>query len=99
MADFKGNNQKMNIDHIVIYGTTALVVINIIINLGIFARSSDLKALEAKIADKLSKEYVQKDVYADNHKALEAQILQLQHDVSDVKSLLITAITELKKKC
>ncbi len=67
--------------------------------LNIFARNSEVKSLEAKIMELLAKNYLLKDTYADNHKALQEQMLQLQHDISDVKSLLITAVTEIKNKC
>ncbi len=89
----------MDINNIVLYGTTALAVLHIIMGLNIFARNSEVKSLEAKIMELLAKNYLLKDTYADNHKALQEQMLQLQHDISDVKSLLITAVTEIKNKC
>ena len=89
----------MDINHIILYGTTALAVLHIIMGLNIFARNGEIKSLEAKIMETLAKNYLSKDTYADNHKALQEQMLQLQHDISDVKSLLITAVTEIKNKC
>lgn len=74
------------------YGTSALVIINIIINLKIFARSSELKDLELRMTEK----FVTKKTYDDNHNKLENHVVQIQQDLSDLKSLLITAIAELK---
>lgn len=72
------------------YAPYILITIQTLVLLNIFARTSDLKALEAKIMTTLAQNYVSKDTYTDNHKALQEQMLQIHNDISDIKNLLIS---------
>ncbi len=79
-------------DNLIVYGPCALFVITLLIQVKIFARYDALKALEANLIKYMSENYVPKDIYSANHKALQEQISQIHQDVSDVKNLLISII-------
>lgn len=76
-------------DNLLLYAPCALFVITTIVSMRIFARTGDVKAMEAKLMTYAMEHFVTRDIYADNHKALQSQMLQIQHDISEVKTILI----------
>ncbi len=76
-------------ENLIIFAPCAVFVIVLLIQLGIFARTSDVKAIEAKLMTYASEHFVTRDTYSDNHKALQNQMLQIHNDISEVKTLLI----------
>lgn len=77
-------------ENFIIYAPCALFIITLIIQLGIFARSSDLASLEAKLLKHISIYYVTDKTYRENHKTLQDQLQQIHTDINDIKNLLIS---------
>lgn len=84
-------------DNLIIYAPYAVYVILTLINLKIFARTEDLKGLKAELMTYASEHFVSREVYSDNHKALQDQMLQIHTDVSDVKNILIGIVSGQKR--
>ncbi len=81
-------------DNWIIYAPCALFALTTLINLKIFARTDELSKLKAELMTYASEHFITKDTYSDNHKALQSDILQMRHDIADVKNLLISIINE-----
>lgn len=79
-------------DNYIIYAPCALFIITTLIQLKIFARNDELTKVEARMTKYINDNFVRREVYSDNHKALQEQISQIHQDVSDVKNLLISII-------
>ena len=79
-------------EHLFEYAPFALCVINLLLCLRIFARAEDLNNLKAELMTYGMEHFITKDLYSDNHKALQDQMLQIHSDISDVKNLLISSI-------
>jgi len=77
---------------ITIYAPYAVMTLTFLIQLRIFARTEELKKLESYLMTYAMEHFVTKDMYADNHKALQNQMLQIHHDISEVKNMLISMI-------
>lgn len=71
-----------------LYASVAIYIMQLLVSLKIFARTDELKELKAEILEKC----IIKDVYNENHRALQDQMLQIHQDISDVKNLLITVV-------
>lgn len=84
----------MQIEVIEVYAPYIVIVIYAIVTMRIFARIEDLKKLETDLMKYAMEHFVTKDTYADNHKALQDQMLQIHQDVSDVKNLLIGVLNK-----
>ena len=76
-------------DNIIIYAPHAMFIVLFIIQLGIFARQSELKAMEAKLMTYAMEHFVTLVNYNQNHTALQNSLSSLQNDISDMKNLLI----------
>ncbi len=81
-------------ENIIIFAPCAVFVITLLIQLGVFARSSELLNLKAEMFEYVAKNYLSKDIYADNHKSLQEDLTQMRQDIADVKNLLITIVTK-----
>ncbi len=81
-------------ENIIIFAPCAVFVITLLIQLGVFARSSELLNLKAEMLEYVAKNYLSKDIYADNHKSLQEDLTQMRQDIADVKNLLITIVTK-----
>ncbi len=79
-------------EHLLEYAPFALFVINLLLCLRIFARTEDMNNLKAELITYGMEHFITKDMYSDNHKALQDQMLQIHSDISDVKNLLISSI-------
>lgn len=75
--------------HFIIFAPCAVFVIVLLIQLNIFARTSELKAIEAKLMTYAMEHFVTRDTYNLNHKALQDNLAQIRQDISDVRNLLI----------
>lgn len=76
-------------NHFIIFAPCAVFVIVLLIQLNIFARTSELKAIEAKLMTYAMEHFVTRDTYNLNHKALQDNLAQIRQDISDVRNLLI----------
>lgn len=76
-------------DNIIIYAPYAVFVVIFLIQLNIFARTSDVKAIEAKLMTYAMEHFVTQNTYNLNHKALQENLSQIRQDISDVRNLLI----------
>lgn len=99
-------------ENIQLYGPYVLAVILILLSLKIFARTEDVVQLEVKVQETeteirnlkaelvtyASENFVSKDTYSDNHKALQDQMLQIHQDISDVKNLLIGIVNDRNRR-
>lgn len=95
-----------------IYAPYVLAAILILLSLKIFARTEDVVQLEVKVQETeteirnlkaelvtyASENFVSKDTYSDNHKALQDQMLQIHQDISDVKNLLIGIVNDRNRR-
>lgn len=79
----------MEIEQLIIFAPCAVFVVVLLIQLGIFARTSEVKAIEAKLMTYAMEHFVTKDTYSLNHKALQDNLAQIREDISDVRNLLI----------
>jgi hypothetical protein len=77
------------VENIIIYAPHAIFIVLFIIQLGIFARQSELKAMEAKLMTYAMEHFVTLVNYNQNHTALQNNFERLQKDISDMKILLI----------
>jgi hypothetical protein len=77
------------VENIIIYAPHAIFIVLFIIQLGIFARQSELKAMEAKLMTYAMEHFVTLVNYNQNHTALQNNFERLQKDISDMKNLLI----------
>lgn len=99
-------------ENIQLYAPYVLVGILTLLSLKIFARTEDMVKLEVKLQEAetktqnlkaelvtyASENFVNKDTYSDNHKALQSDILQMRNDIADVKNLLISIINERNRR-
>ncbi|MCD7878436.1 MAG: hypothetical protein LUG16_00715 [Candidatus Gastranaerophilales bacterium] len=85
-------------ENIIIFAPCAVFVITLLIQLGIFARTSELASLKAEMFEYVAKNYLSKDIYADNHKSLQEDLTQMRQDIADVKNLLITIVTKEQRQ-
>lgn len=76
-------------ENIIIYAPYAVFVVIFLIQLNIFARTSDVKAIEAKLMTYAMEHFVTQNTYNLNHKALQENLSQIRQDISDVRNLLI----------
>ncbi|MCD7779854.1 MAG: hypothetical protein LUH05_04200 [Candidatus Gastranaerophilales bacterium] len=81
-------------NNIIVFAPCAVFVITLLIQIGVFARSSELLSLKAEMLEYVAKNYLSKDIYADNHKSLQEDLTQMRQDIADVKNLLITIVTK-----
>lgn len=77
-------------NNLIIFAPCAVFVIVLLIQLNIFARTSELKAIETKLMTYAMEHFVTRDTYNLNHKALQDNLSQIRQDISDVRNLLIT---------
>lgn len=77
-------------EHVLTYSSISIYIITLLIQLGIFAKTSELKALEVKIMTYIAEHYVTDTTYRENHRTLQDQISQIQSDISDIKNILIS---------
>lgn len=84
----------MEMNNIIVFAPCAVFVITLLIQIGVFARSSELLSLKAEMLEYVAKNYLSKDIYADNHKSLQEDLTQMRQDIADVKNLLITIVTK-----
>lgn len=99
-------------ENIQTYAPYVVAVILAILSLKIFARTEDVIKLEVKLQETeteirnlkaelvtyASENFVSKDTYSDNHKALQDQMLQIHQDVSDVKNILIGIVNDRNRR-
>ncbi|MCD8179773.1 MAG: hypothetical protein LUE98_21185 [Tannerellaceae bacterium] len=85
-------------EHIIIFAPCAVFVITLLIQLGIFARTSELASLKAELIKYVSEQYISKNDYWDNHKSLKEDLSQMRQDIADVKNLLINIVTKGNEK-
>lgn len=99
-------------ENIQLYAPYVLVGILTLLSLKIFARTEDVVKLEVKLQEAetkiqnlkaelvtyASENFVNKDTYSDNHKALQDQMLQIHQDVSDVKNILIGIVNDRNQR-
>lgn len=72
-----------------LYAPYIVIIIQVLVSLKIFARTDELTQLKADLIQYMNEQFVQKEIYADNHKALQDSMLQISHDISDLKTLII----------
>lgn len=87
-----------NLDNLYILAPCILYIITTLINLKIFARCDELTKLESGITKYINHNFVRLENYSDNHKSLQEQISQIHQDVSDVKNLLISIVSNRNSK-
>jgi uncharacterized membrane protein len=76
-------------ENIIVYAPYAVFVVIFLIQINIFARTSDVKAIEAKLMTYAMEHFVTQSTYNLNHKALQENLTQIRQDISDVRNLLI----------
>lgn len=82
-------------DNVIIYGPCALFVITTLINMGVFAKSGELKQQKAELLQYTNENFVSKETYFANHTAIETQLAQVRADISEIKTLLITTLQNI----
>ena len=79
------------------YAPYALFILNFLLALKLFARTDELEKLKSELMKYSMEHFVTKVIYADNHRALQEQISQMRQDVSDVKNLIISDISNRRQ--
>lgn len=79
------------------FAPIAIYLITLFVQLRIFARTEELLALKSELFQYMSEHYLSVAHYNENHKALQEQISDMSHEVSDVKNLLITFVSQQNK--
>ena len=84
-------------EYLQVYAPYALFILNFLLALKLFARTDELEKLKSELMKYSMEHFVTKDIYADNHRALQEQISQMRQDVSDVKNLIISDISNRRQ--
>lgn len=80
-------------ENIALYAPMAIYVITLLVQLKIFARTEELLALKTELFQYINEHYVGISHYNENHKALQEQMNNISHEISEVKTLLINIIS------
>ena len=80
---------KFLVENIVVYAPYAVFIVIFLIQLNIFARTSDVKAIEAKLMTYAMEHFVTQSTYNQNQNAIQENLNQIRQDISDVRNLLI----------
>ena len=86
------------LDNLIYYAPYIFIIISILVNLKIFARTDEIKELKAEVMTYAVEHFVTKDTYSSNHKALQDQMLQIHQDISDVKNILIGIVNSKNQR-
>lgn len=85
-------------ENIALYAPMAIYVITLLVQLKIFARTEELLALKTELFQYMNEHYVGISHYNENHKALQEQMNNISHEISEVKNLLINIISRQTNK-
>lgn len=85
-------------ENFVLYAPMAIYVITLLVQLKIFARTEELLALKTELFQYMNEHYVGISHYNENHKALQEQMNNISHEISEVKNLLINIISRQTNK-
>lgn len=80
-------------ENIALYAPMAIYVITLLVQLKIFARTEELLALKTELFQYINEHYISTNNYEINHKALQDQMNSIAHEISEVKNLLISIIS------
>ena len=76
-------------ENITIFAPYAVFIVIFLIQLNIFARTSELKAIEAKLMTYAMEHFVTQANYNINQNAILENLSQIRQDMSDFRNLLI----------
>ncbi len=85
-------------NELIIFAPCVLFVITVLIQLNIFARTSELKAIEAKLMTYAMEHFVTQNTYNLNYQTLQRDFNQLRQDISDMRNLLIQLSANLQRE-
>lgn len=84
-------------ENIYIFAPYAVFIVIFLIQLNIFARTSELKAIEAKLMTYAMEHFVTQTNYSLNQNAILENLSQIRQDMTDFRNLLINISNNASK--
>jgi hypothetical protein len=84
-------------ENIYVFAPYAVFIVIFLIQLNIFARTSELKAIEAKLMTYAMEHFVTQTNYSLNQNAILENLSQIRQDMTDFRNLLINISNNASK--